>query len=77
MKKINNNFIVNKWIKLLLSVYKGIDSFNFTRLFDNSQRRINENEFDVILNNQLKIFKKLDPHLREATLDDIKYYSFS
>lgn len=77
MKKIDNKIIVNNWIKLLLSVYKGIDSFNFTRLFDNSHKRINENKVDVILNNQLKIFKKLDPHLREATLDDIKYYSFS
>ena len=77
MKKIDNKIIVNNWIKLLLSVYKGIDSFNFTRLFDNSHKRINENEVDVILNNQLKIFKKLDPHLREATLDNIKYYSFS
>ena len=76
MKKIKNDLIAKKWAKLLLSVYKGVDELSFQKLFNDNHKRINQDEADMILNNQLKIFKKVIPNLKGATIENLKSFSF-
>ena len=76
MKKIKNNLIAKKWTSLLLSVYKGIDVFSFQKLFNDFHKPIKQKEANIILNNQLNIYKKYDPYLKEATLENIINFSF-
>ena len=76
MKIIDNNLITNKWTSLLLSVYKGIDPFSFQNLFNDEYTPITQKEANKILNNQLNIYKKYDPYLKEATLENLKFFFF-
>ena len=76
MKKIKNNLIAKKWTKLLLSVYKGIDIISFQKLFNDFHKYVKQDEGDLILNNQLKTFTKFIPNLKDATLENLKYFSF-
>ena len=58
MKKYKNEIIIKKWVKLLLSVYKGIDELSFTKLFNDYNKIMSEDEANIILNNQLNLLKK-------------------
>ena len=75
MKKHRNEIIFKKWIKLLLSVYNGIDEASFSELFNEYNNKLTEKEADIILNNQLILLKKRIPCLSGITLEKLKSYS--
>ena len=75
MEKIGNKLIIKKWIKLLLSVYKGIDKSSYSNLFMDQYKKITEKEANTILNNQLKLLKMRIPFLSNITLEKLKSYS--
>ena len=75
MKKYKNEIIIKKWVKLLLSVYKGIDELSFTKLFNDYNKIMSEDEANIILNNQLNLLKKRIPDLSEITLEQLKSFS--
>ena len=74
MEKLNNKIIVKKWLKLILSIYKG-DEKSYQELLYN-EGRINEEEANKILNNQLELLRKRNPHFKQLTLNRFKLYSF-
>ena len=69
MKKRKNKFIVKKWIKLLLSVNNGEEYYN--KLAKNTGKLSHE-EYDIILNNQLKLLRKRRPIFRGSSLYKLK-----
>ena len=76
MEKHKNEFIVKKWVKLLLAVYKGnIESFRKLQKLDENNR-ISPKEAEDIINNQYILLKKRIPHLSNITLEQFKLYSF-
>ena len=72
MKEHQNKVIKQKWIKLLLSVYKG-DDISYKKL--NSHKIMTEEEADIILNNQLNLLKIRYHHFNHLTLEKLKLYS--
>ena len=73
MKKRKNNIIAKKWVKLLLSVYKGI-KINDIKIYD-GRYKMNKDEAEKILNNQLTLIKKRKPKLFNLTLEKLKTFS--
>ena len=73
MKTRKNKLIAKKWIKILLSVYKGDDK-SFKEL--DNENKMTEGEANQILNNQLSLLKKRKPRFRTVTLEQFKSYSF-
>ena len=74
MKKIKNQVIIGKWIKLLISIYKGDEQYK--QLTIENEYKITEKEAEKILKNQLQRLKRQDHFFRAATLEQLKYYSF-
>ena len=74
MKNLSNEIIVKKWLKLFLSIYNGLDPSSFSNLFEESYKRITEEEANIILNNQLNLLKKRIPDLKDLTLEKLKNY---
>ena len=73
MKNHKNSIIIKKWIKLLLSVYKGNKS-SFMRLSKN-KNAISEKEAEKILNNQIILLRKRRPILKGLTLKKLVNFS--
>ena len=73
MKEHKNSIIVKKWIKLLLSVYRGNKS-TFLKI-SKEQRTLSEKEAKKILNNQLLLLQKRIPLLRKITLENLIDFS--
>ena len=73
MKTRKNKLIAKKWIKILLSVYKGDDK-SFKEL--DNENKMTEEEANQILNNQLSLLKKRKPRFKAVTLEQFKSYSF-
>ena len=75
MKKYRNGYIVEKWKKLLLSVYNGIDEYSFSKLFSNYYKKITEKEANIILSDRLNLLKRRIPRFSNLTLEKLKSYS--
>ena len=66
MKKFNNNILLLKWVKLILSVFKGDKYFELLR--KNSQK-ISDDEAINIINSQVKFLQMRLPNLRNITFN--------
>lgn len=66
MKKYNNQLLFNKWIKLIISIYKGE---NYYQKFKNKINNI-ENDAFTIINNQVKLLKKRLLNFNNITFND-------
>ena len=75
MKKIKNHLIIEKWIKLLISIYKGDEQF-YNELSSDNENKIKKEEAEKILKNQLQRLKRQDNFFKGATLEKLKLYSF-
>ena len=76
MEKHKNEFIVKKWVKLLLAVYSGnIEEFRKLQKFDENNR-ISKKQAENIINNQFFLLKKRIPYLSNITLEQFQLYSF-
>jgi glycosyltransferase involved in cell wall biosynthesis len=72
MKNHKNDLIAKKWIKLLLSVYKGDDK-SFMNL--NAHNIMTREESKQILNNQLLLLKRRYHRFKRLTLEKLESYS--
>ena len=75
MKKYKNKFIIEKWVKLIISVYNGDKSYQELLLNDNINK-ISVKDVNQILSNQLKLFEKRNPQFKKLTIENFKSYSF-
>ena len=67
MKKRKNILIAKRWVKLLLSVYKGDDkSYNKLRLSD---KKISDEKAENILKNQYELLIKRRPSYKSVSFD--------
>ena len=72
IKKFRNNLLLNKWIKIILSIYKEDDYYkNLQKNFT-----INQVEALKILSNQVSLLKKRDKRLQNITIKDIENYTY-
>ena len=72
MEKRTNKLLAERWIKLLLAIYKD-DKESIQKLNEN---KITEEEAEQILNNQLKLIHLRLPNFKHITLEQLKSYSF-
>ena len=70
MEKRKNEFIEQRWAKLLSLVHKGDDE-SILKLNEN---KMTEKEAEEILINQLKMIHLRRPNLKDVTLDQLKSY---
>ena len=73
MKKFKNDLLLKKWIKLILSVYKGESFYEKLR---NSNCKLNEEESLKIINNQIKLLKLRNKKFQNITINDIENLTF-
>ena len=73
MKKYDNNLLLIKWVKLILSVYNGEFSYNKLREQDTilSQKKIYN-----IINKQVNLLKQRIPIFNNMTNNDFENFSF-
>ena len=74
MRKKTNKLIAKKWVKILLSVYRGNDKL-FYELSD--ENKMSEKEANQIISNQLALLKRRNIHFRNATIEKLLSYSLS
>ena len=74
MKNFTNENVIKKWIKLFLSIYNDIEPSSYSNLFEEYNKKITEEEANIILNNQLNLLKKRIPDLKDLTLEKLKNF---
>ena len=76
MKKFNNDLLLNRWIKLILSIYSS-NSFN-DKNYQNKDlyKKISEKEALYILKKQIKIFNIRKISSKEIILNDLENINF-
>ena len=71
MKKFNNELLVKKWVKLIISIYNDDNYFEELKN-DNS---MTESEANIIIKTQIQLLKKRNPNYHKITIDNIKNLS--
>ena len=73
MKKFNNMILLKKWVKLIISIYKGDNSYEKLR---NQDKKISIKDALRIIKNQVKLLKKRNKKFKNLTFKDIQNFSF-
>ena len=73
MKQFNNNLLLIKWIKLILSIYNGDNFFNNLREQD---KILSHSKIMSIMDKQIKLLKKRIPIFQNITINEIENFSF-
>jgi hypothetical protein len=73
MKYFNNKLLSKKWVKLILSVYKGEYYYNILR---KEYNKISQNNGMNILNKQLKLLKMRFEAFRDITTNEFENFTF-
>ena len=73
MKKFNNDLILNDWIKLILSIYKGQYYYNKLR---EDKPKLSRNDVTKILNNQMKLLRMRYKILKNITKNEFENYTY-
>ena len=74
MKNHTNKIIANKWFNIIKSVYKG-DNKSYHKVSENDNK-LSDEERDIILNNQYKLFIKRNPKFRNLTFQNFIDFNF-
>ena len=73
MKKYNNNLLLLKWNKLILSVFNGYNYF--LELIKKDEKMPNK-EIEIIINNQIKLLKRRKIKFNNITINKFENFSF-
>ena len=73
MKRFRNDILLEKWIKIIISIYNGDNYFQELRIKD---KKSNKNEFKQIINNQIKLLKMREKKFENITINDIENFTF-
>ena len=74
MKDHTNKIIANKWFNIIKSVYKE-DNKSFHKVSENDNK-LSDEERDIILNNQYKLFIKRNPKFKNLTFQNFIDFNF-
>ena len=73
MKKFNNDLLLIKWIKLILSIYNGEIYFEILK---RNEKPMTKNISLYILNNQINLLKIRKPNFKNITISDFENFNF-
>ena len=73
MKKFKNNLVVNDWIKLLLSIYKG--QYYYNKLREDKQK-LSQHDLIKILENQMKLLKIRYTTFQNITKNEFENFTY-
>lgn len=73
MRKFKNNLLSNKWIKLVLSIYKG---YSYYKKLQEEDDKMNISFSINILYNQIKLIKLRNEKFINITLNNYKNFSY-
>ena len=71
--KYRNDLLMYKWVKLIISIYKNGNYYDYLRKND---KKISENEAITIIKNQINLLIKRDQKYKKITINDIENFSF-
>ena len=72
MKKFNNKKLLNKWIKLIVSIY---NNELYYKILRKNEKEMNENIAKNILTNQINLIKKRNINLKNIDFNDFKNFN--
>ena len=73
MNHFGNELLLKKWIKLIISIYKGDSFYDNLR---NKDKKISEKEALKILRNQIQLLKQRNQKFKNITLNNILNFTF-
>ena len=73
IKKFNNQMLLNKWINLIISIYKGE---KYYEKFRNKEKKIKKENALKIIENQIKLLKLRVKKFENITINDIENFTF-
>ena len=73
MKQYNNDILLSKWVKLILSIYN--HDYYYIKMREND-KKINENEAIQIIHNQIKLLNMRNFNFKNITAVDYENYTF-
>jgi glycosyltransferase involved in cell wall biosynthesis len=73
MRKFKNDFLLIKWIKLILSIYNGEKYFEEIKSFEKQLTKSNSLN---ILQNQIKLLKIREPKFKNISINKFENFSF-
>ena len=73
MKKFKNELLLKKWIKLILSIYNGLNYYEKIR---NEDRKISVKYAINILEKQVELLKIRLPNFKNITMEDIENFTY-
>jgi hypothetical protein len=73
MKKFNNDLLLIKWIKLILSIYNGEAYFEILK---RNEKQMAKNDSLYILNNQINLLKIRLSNFKNITINDFENFNF-
>ena len=73
MKKFKNKLVVNDWIKLLLSIYKG--QYYYNKLREDKQK-LSQHDLIKILENQMKLLKMRYTTFQNITKNEFENFTY-
>jgi len=73
MRQFNNKLLIEKWVKLILSVYKGEYYYNKLR---EEYKILSQNNAINLLNNQLKLLKLRNKSFRNITAKEFENFTY-
>ena len=73
MKKFNNSLILKRWVKIILSIYKGKKSYQKLR---NKDKKMDEQVAIKLIKNQLNLLKHRNKKYKNLSIKDIENLTF-
>ena len=73
VRQFKNNLLLNRWIKLILSIYNGDD--HYINLINNDKKKT-QSEIFHILNNQLNLLKLRNKKFINFTMINLENFTF-
>lgn len=73
MKHFNNDKLLIKWIKLIMSIYNGVNFYNIIREKDTI---VSKEKLLDIINKQINLLKKRIPIFNNISINDFENFSF-
>ena len=73
MKKFKNELLLKRWVKLILSIFKGDEYY---QNFKNQDRKIPVKESLKIIKNQIKLLKMRNKNFKNITINKIENFTF-
>ena len=73
MKQFKNDLLLKRWVKLILSIFKGDEYY---KIFKNQDKNISENKSLNIIKNQIKLLKMRNKNFENITINKLENFTF-